>query len=123
MTCSLLIARTFEDADRVAANDWRWERHSEAFGRFEYRRPDRPREAIRWLPDQPAALQGLRWNTTVYLVDGWKLRRDADRVQHHLDSGFFKEEDPELLPPRTRPKREQELAEVRKTLARLELRK
>jgi hypothetical protein len=123
MTCSLLIAHNFETADQVAVSSWRWERHSEAFGRYEYRRPDRPREAIRWLPDRRDALHGLRWNTMVYLVEGWQRRDTAAHVQYCLDSGFFKAEDPELLPPRRKPARDAELAEVRRTLARLEQRK
>lgn len=122
MTCSLLIAHTFEDADRAAAGPkgWGWWRASDAFGIYEFRRPDRPREVIRWLPDRDGSLQGLQWNTAVYLVEGWRRRNDAGQVGFMLGNGFFKEEDPELPPPRPRQKRDAVLDDVRKTLARLE---
>lgn len=117
MTCSLLIAQNLQVADDVALSQWKWERSgADMFGRAEYRRPDRLREVIRFVADRPGALRGLSWNTTVYLAEGWRKRNDASEVMGLLDSGFFKEEDPELLPPRVRPKRDQVIDDMRRTL-------
>lgn len=114
---SLIFARSLQHADDCAVAVWHWQRSDELHS--EYRRPDTG-ERARYVQDLPGTLQGLRWNTRVYLADGWRQRSDASQIMGYLDSGFFKEEDPELPPPRIRTRRDDALSEVRKTLARLE---
>lgn len=114
---SLIFARSLDQADFTAVITWHWQRSDELHS--EYRRPDTG-ERARFVPDLPGTLQGLRWNTRIYLVDGWRARSDASQIMGYLGSGFFREEDPELPPPRIRVKRDDALTEVRKTLARLE---
>lgn len=118
---SLIFARTLEDATNSATIDWHWEPSNEL--RNEFRRPDTG-ERARWVPDVPSALYGLRWNTVIYLGRDWGKRRDADRIQVALESGFFKEQDPQLPPSRPRRSRQQRLddrlSELRVELAKLE---
>jgi len=123
-TISLLIARNFEAADREAVGEWKWQRASEAFGRYDYRRPDRAREIIRWLPDRRDQMNGLAWCTKVYLVPGWELRDTADHIRHCIDTGFFIEENPVLPAPRSRrDKNAETLAMLKKSLEVLEKRR
>ncbi len=116
---ALLFARTLQDADNSALVDWKWDRTGEL--RPEWRRPDTG-ERVRFVPDSPGTLQGLRWNTRIYLGYGVKARADAELIRAYVLSGFFKLCDPELPPPRRRPRRDEALDEVRKQLARLERR-
>jgi len=114
---ALLFAHTLQDADNSALVDWKWERTGDL--RPEWRRPDTG-ERIRWVPDSPGTLQGLRWNTRVYLGHNVKRRNDAEVIRTYVMSGFFQLCDPELPPPRKRLRRDDALDEVRKQLARLE---
>ena len=118
---SLLFARTAPDAD-VSASGWGWDKVGD-LGHHEYRRPDTG-EVVRFVNDSDGSgLNGLRWNTRVYLADGWRKRTDASQIMGMVDSGFFKDEDPELPPPRSRRNKDAEtLNELRRSLARLEKR-
>lgn len=116
---SLIFARSLQHAHSSAIEDWQWQFVDELHS--EYRRPDTG-ERARFVPDLPHTLQGLRWNTRVYLGRDWRKRSDASQIMGHVDSGFFKAEDPELPPPRPRTRRDDTLSDVRRTLARLEKR-
>lgn len=118
---SLIFARTLEDATDSAMIDWQWEPSNEL--RNEFRRPDTGEKA-RWVPDVPSALDSLRWLTVIYLGRQWEKRRDVDRIRAALESGFFKQQDPQLPPPRPRRSRQQKLddrlSELRQELSKLE---
>lgn len=122
---SLIFARSLQHADDSAIIDWHWQRSDELHS--EYRRPDTG-ERARFVPDLPGTLQGLRFNTRVYLGRDWGKRNDAVQIRELTTpatpecggSGFFVVMDPELPPPRIRTRRDDALSEVRKTLARLE---
>lgn len=120
---SLLFAPTVSVADHVALFDWKWDKVGD-LGHHEYRRPDTG-EHVRFVQDSDGhGLNGLRWNTCVYLADGWRRRSDASHVMGMLDSGFFVEGDPVLPPPRPRRNRDAEtLSELKRTITRLEQRK
>lgn len=114
---SLIFAHTLQDAHDSALLDWHWNHVDELHS--EFRRPDTG-ERARFVQDLPHTLQGLRWNTRVYLGRNWKKRSDASQIMGYLDSGFFLGVDPELPPPRPRSKRSDVLAGIQRTLARLE---
>lgn len=115
--CSLIFARTLQDAEDSALIDWKWERSDELHS--EFRRPD-SNERARFVPDGPQSLQNLRWNTKVYLGRDWNKRNDVAHIGTLISEGFFVETDPELPPPRIRVRRDDALSEIRRTLARLE---
>lgn len=119
---SLLFARSPAEAEASACDEWKWDKVGD-LGHDEYRRPDTG-ERVRFVPDRNGeTLQGLRWNTRVYLADAWRHRSDASQIMGMLDSGFFKEADPVLPPPRSkRDKASDALGEIRRNLARLEKR-
>lgn len=110
---SLILAASASDAELAAIQAWKWEATSEL--RCEFRRPDTG-ERVRYVYDGPQSLQNLRWNTRVYLVDGWRKRQDASSVMGMIDAGFFTVEDPELPPPRPKARRDDILSELRKRL-------
>lgn len=122
---SLLFARTLQDATDSALIDWQWQPYNEL--RNQFCRPDNG-EMVRWVPDVPSALDGLRFNTRIYLGRDWDKRRDADRVRtlsipatpEEQGSGFFVVCDPQLPPPRPRRSRDDDLSAIRRLLAKVE---
>lgn len=124
---SLLFAHTPEIADH-SCRTWQWDKVGD-LGHHEYRRPDTG-ERVRFVLDSDGhGLNGLRWNTRVYLSGGldagdWRRRRDASHIMGMLDAGFFVEADPVLPPPRSRRSKDADaLSEIKRNLARLEQRK
>lgn len=116
---SLLFARTLQDADNSALIDWKWDKIGD-LGHDEYRRPDTG-ERVRFVLDNHGrSLQGLRWNTRIYLGYDWQKRTDAEHIRLLVSEGFFNEVDPELPPPRMRTKRDDALTEIKRSLDRLE---
>lgn len=119
---SLLFARTLQHATDSALVDWQWEPYNEL--RNQFRRPDNG-EMVRWVPDVPSALGGLRFNTRIYLGREWRARRDSGRIMslsrpvtpEEQGSGFFVVCDPQLPPPRPRKSRDEErLSELKRLL-------
>lgn len=101
MTPALLFAATLQDATDSAVTDWKWEYSDQLH--FEFRRPDSG-ERVRFVVDQPHVMDGLRWNTTVYLGRNWNRRRDTKEIVGHLRTRFFLLGEPDLPPPRRRQK-------------------
>ncbi len=115
---SLLLAHTLEAADFEAAK-WGWDKVGD-LGRHEWRRSDTG-EHIRFVHDSDGhGLNGLRWNTKVYLASDWRRRQDASHVMGMLDSAFLIESDPQLPPPRARRKKDDVLGELQATLDKLQ---
>lgn len=114
---SLIFARTLQHATDSAVIDWQWEPSNEL--RNEFRRPDTGEKA-RWVPDVPSALYGLRWLTVVYLGREWEKRRDSEAIRLGMESGFFKQQDPQLPPPRPRRSRDDDLSTIRRLLAQVD---
>jgi len=115
---SLLFARTPQDADDSACVDWKWEKVGELHQ--EFRRPDNG-ERIRYVMDKRGqTLQGLRWNTRVYLGKDWYKRTDAIHISANLVSGFFVMVDPVLIPRGRRKRtRDERIVDAIKQLAEL----
>lgn len=120
---SLLFSYDAVTAENFACIDWKWDKVG-SLGRDEYRRPDTG-ERIRFVQDSDGhGLNGLRWNTRVYLANDWRRRHDASHIMGMLDSGFFVEADPILPPPRSKRSKDADvLSEIKRGIAKLEQRK